>query len=73
MKEVWVTIEETLSKTVKINVPDDIKAPLEYAEDKAKEMYKNEEIVLTADDFDGCRAVTVEDEYGHTYSTNWFD
>ena len=73
MRKAKVSIEETLCKTVEIDVPDEINPSydLEYAENKAKEMYKNEEIVLTADDFNGQRCMMVEDEKGN--STNWFD
>lgn len=71
MKRVSVSIEEHLCKTIEIEVPDDVNDALEYAEEKAKEMYFNEEIVLTADDFNGQRCIRVEDEEG--YETNWFD
>lgn len=73
MRKVKVSIEETLCRTVEIPIPDDVKPgdELEYGEVKAKEMYKNEEIVLDADDFNGQRCMMVEDENGH--STNWFD
>ena len=73
MRKVKVSIEETLCRTVEIDVPDDIKPgdEMEYGEAKAKEMYKNEEIVLSADDFNGQRCMMVEDETGH--STSWFD
>ena len=73
MKRVNVSIEETLCKTVTIEVPDDVEDAIEYAEDKAKEMYFNGEIVLTADDFNGQRCMMAEDEDEDGYATNWFD
>lgn len=69
--KVNVSIEEHLCKTVTIEVPDNVEDALEYAEEKAKEMYSNEEIVLTADDFNGQRCMMAEDENG--FATNWFD
>lgn len=41
-----VEVQETLSRTVTIQAPDKYKA-LEYAED----LYRNQKIVLNADDF----------------------
>lgn len=54
-KVVEVTIEEHLSKTVQIEVPDDLDCDerLNLAEQIAKEQYKNGEIILEADDFNG--------------------
>ena len=46
---------------------------MKWAIDKAKEMYENEEIVLTADDFNGQRCMMAEDEDDAGYATNWFD
>lgn len=43
-----VLIEETLSKTVDVEAKD-----YSDAISKVRKMYKNEEIVLTADDFSG--------------------
>lgn len=71
MKKVKVSIEEHLCRTIEIEVPDDVNDALEYAEEKAKEMYFNEEIVLTADDFNGQRCMMVEDEDG--FATSWND
>ena len=69
--KVKVSIEETLCKTIEIEVPAGVGDPLEWAEAKAKEMHKNREIVLTADDFNGQRCMMIEDEHG--FATNWFD
>ena len=52
-KKVLVSIEEHLVKTVEVYVPDHIEDEyerMEYAEDLAYEQYKNEEIVLDAND-----------------------
>lgn len=53
MAKIKVTIEERLSKTVEIEVNDNLSEieKEEVAEKKATEMYYNEEIVLTSDDF----------------------
>lgn len=71
MKKVKVYIEEHLCKEIEIEVPDNVDNAMEYAEDKTREMYSNEEIVLTADDFNGQRLMMVEDEDG--CSTDWFN
>ena len=44
-------IEETLNKEFYIQVPDDVEDPDSYAYNKATNMYKNSEIVLSSDDF----------------------
>ena len=73
--KVRVTIEEHLSKTIEIDVPDelglDADSEMEYAEDKVKEMYDNEEIILTADDHNGTCLWMTEHEDGT--STDWRD
>lgn len=62
-KMVEVRIEETLVKTIQVEVPNNlsIEDRMEYAENKAHEMYENEEIVLTADDFSGNTMCSVHD------------
>ena len=71
MRKATVFIEEHLCREIEIEVPDDVDDVMEWAEDKAKEMYFNEEIVLTADDFNGQRCMMVQDSEGH--ETEWFD
>ena len=67
--KVSVFIEEHLCKEVIIDVPtNDANEAMEIAEEQAKEMYENEEIVLTADDFNGIRMMMVECD---DYSTSW--
>ena len=53
MKKVKVYVEEHLCREIEIEVPDNmnVNERMEYAEQKAIEMYKNQEIVLTADDY----------------------
>ena len=53
MKKVKVYIEEHLCKEVEIEVPDNLNVDerIELAEEKAREMYRNEEIILTSDDY----------------------
>ena len=71
MKKVKVFIEEHLCKEIIIEVPEYAYDVMELAEIKAKQMYENEEIVLTADDFNGTRLMMVQDEDGH--ATEWFE
>ena len=44
---------------------------MKYAERKAKQMYEDEEIILTADDFNGICLMMVQDEDGN--ETGWFE
>lgn len=73
MSKVVVYIEETLCKEIEIDVPSelglDADEEMEYAENKAKEMYKNEEIVLTAEDYTGITCMMVKHEDGT--KTSW--
>lgn len=74
MKKVKVYIEETLCREIEVEVPDelDVTERMQFAEDKVKEMYRDEEIVLDADDFSGLTQMCVEDVETET-TTNWFD
>ena len=64
MTKVKVTIEEHLSKTVEIDVPDkfvaekDVEAILNLAEMK----YENKEIVLDLQDFNGTKLIAITDD-----------
>lgn len=71
MSKVNVFIEEHLVRKVEIEVPDDLSndEKMDIAEAKAKEMYKNEEIILNANDFNGTRLMMVQDEDG--FETEW--
>lgn len=75
MSKVVVYIEETLCKATEIDIPDELglddEEEMEYAEQKAKQMYKNEEIVLTADDFTGQTCIMAKHENGK--ETSWDD
>ena len=64
MTKVKVAIEEHLCKEVEIEVPDSVVASddVEAVLKKAIEMYENEEIVLTADDFNGIRLIAITDD-----------
>lgn len=74
MSKVVVYIEETLCKEIEIDVPNelglDADEEMEYAENKAKEMYKNKEIVLTAEDYTGITGMMVKHEDGTETSWN---
>lgn len=53
---VEITIEEHLSKIIKIEVPTNLKNEIDreiYAYEKIRDMYKNEEIILDSSDFNG--------------------
>lgn len=72
MAKVNVFIEEHLVRKTEIEVPDNLSESerMGFAEDKAREMYRNGEIVLDADDFSGVRLMMVRDEEtGH--ETSW--
>jgi hypothetical protein len=71
MAKVNVYIEEHLVRKVEIEVPDELTKDerMELAEDKATDMYRNGEIVLDADDFNGVRLMMVQDEDG--FETSW--
>ena len=63
-KIVNVTIEEHLAKTIQVEVPNELTDVIDreiYAMDKVKEMYQNQEIILTADDFNGTTLVQIHD------------
>lgn len=74
MKKVKVWIEETLCREIEIEVPDnlDLDERIYYAEEKAKEMYRDEDIVLTADDYNGITQMSLKDVETQT-NTEWFD
>ena len=69
MKKVTVFIEEHLCKAVTIEVPSNVKNVMDYAEQKARQMYDDEEIVLTSDDANGVRLMMIQDG---ECETNWF-
>lgn len=61
---VEITIEEHLSRTISVEVPSDLGNEIDreiYAEEKVRDMYKNQEIVLDADDFNGTVLYQVHD------------
>lgn len=63
-KFVDVMVEEHLVKTIRIEVPNELTDVIDreiYAMDKVKEMYKNQEIILTADDFNGTTLIQTHD------------
>jgi hypothetical protein len=69
MPKVKVTIEEHLSKTVEVEISQEAfdEYDTEAAIQKAMEMYLNEEIVLTSDDFNGTKLIAVtDDEFADT-------
>lgn len=74
MAKVNVYIEETLCKKIEFWVPDDltVEERMEFAEEKAREAYEDNQIVLTADDFTGIVHVMVKDEESGI-ETNWTD
>lgn len=72
MAKVNVFIEEHLVRKTEIEVPDNLSESerMEFAATKAEEMYKNQEIVLDADDFNGVRLMMVQDEETR-HETSW--
>lgn len=61
MKKVKVNIEEHLNKEINIEIPDGVEDPEEYAAEIVEKMYKDGEIILTADDFNGITLLSVGD------------
>ena len=69
--EVKVMIEEHLCKEVSIKVPSNVEDKFKYAEQVVHDMYKNKEVVLTSNDFNGQKFMYIEDSKGN--STEWFN
>ena len=68
---VEVTIEEHLSKTITVEVPNELENLNDkeiYAIEKVRDMYKNAEIVLDANDFNGTTLVQTHDVESDTLS-----
>jgi len=68
---VEVTIEEHLSKTITVEVPNELENLNDkeiYAIEKVRDMYKNAEIVLDANDFNGTTLVQTHDVESDTWS-----
>lgn len=68
--KIKVAIEEHLVKQVEIEIPDDTEKcdVADAVIQKAIDMYYNEEIVLTSDDFSGIRLIAVTED---GYATEW--
>lgn len=74
-KQVTFTLEETLAKTFTIGVDIPIDKLdrddwIDYAINKIQSMYKNQELVLTADDFNGVTQIQLQDD---KTCTEWFN
>ena len=72
---VEITIEEHLSKTIKIEVPNNLENAIDretYAYEKIKDMYQNEEIVLDSSNFNGTVLYQSHDINTDEYS-EWTD
>lgn len=74
-KQVTFTLEETLAKTFTIGVDIPIDKLdrddwMDYAINKIQSMYKNSELVLTADDFNGITQIQIQDD---KTCTEWFN
>ena len=59
--EVKVNLEEHLNKEIYIEVPSYIEDIEDYVYKIVKEMYKNGEIVLTSNDYNGVTLMSIED------------
>lgn len=68
--KVEIYIEEHLVRKIEIDVPSELSAieRMIYAENKAREMYKNEEIILSAEDFNGTVLIESHDLESNYYS-----
>lgn len=72
MAKVSVYIEEHLVRRVEIDVPDDLTTDerMLQAEQQVRQQIENEDIILTADDFNGVRLLCVHDEESEC-ETDW--
>ena len=59
--EVKVNIEEHLNKEIYVEVPSYIEDIEDYVYKIVKGMYKNGEIVLTSNDYNGVTLMSIED------------
>ena len=59
--DVKVNLEEHLNKEIYIEVPSYIEDIEDYVYKIVKEMYKNGEIVLTSNDYNGVTLMSIED------------
>ena len=61
MRTVKVNVEEHLNKEIIIEIPDNVEDPETYADEKVAQMYRNGEIILTPDDYNGVTLMSVGD------------
>ena len=59
--DVKVNLEEHLNKKIYVEVPNYIEDIEDYVYKIVKEMYKNGEIVLTSNDYNGVTLMSIED------------
>ena len=59
--DVKVNLEEHLNKEIYVEVPSYIEDIEDYIYKIVKEMYKNGEIVLTSNDYNGVTLMSIED------------
>ena len=59
--DVQVNLEEHLNKEIYVEVPSYIEDIEDYVYKIVKEMYKNGEIVLTSNDYNGVTLMSIED------------
>ena len=74
-KVVEVTIEEHLARTIQIEVPNELENENDreiYAFEKIHEMYKNGEIILDSDDYNGVTLCQIHDKETDT-TCEWTD
>ena len=59
--DVKVNLEEHLNKEIYVEVPSYVEDIEDYVYKIVKEMYKNGEIVLTSNDYNGVTLMSIED------------
>ena len=59
--DVKINLEEHLNKEIYVEVPSYIEDIEDYVYKIVKEMYKNGEIVLTSNDYNGVTLMSIED------------
>ena len=59
--DVKINLEEHLNKEIYVEVPSYIEDIEDYVYKIVKEMYKNGEIILTSNDYNGVTLMSIED------------
>lgn len=75
MKKIKVIIEEHLSKTIEIEIPDNLTKSadrIDYTIDKVRNLYQNQEITLDSLDYNGTTLIQLTDT-DTNIETDWIE